>query len=357
MRIIIVGELNCDLFYRNEFFKTLEDRVAKLVADRLSIGNAPDEVELKAIIHEAIASLPKKNPSEAFVKRGGNGNNSAELFGKLGLPIKFVTARGAGSEWMRDELDAIGIDTSCVFELPDMQPISTIIEDPTTTKIFTGMNLKAKMNFSSIDLDATMFSGASVVLFTPLSDKHKPLLDVVQATNEGQTIAATIEQQAAPSMPALEALLDQPADILFLNDADALTMTGAESLDDADALVEPFGRIRVYTQGSKGTIVKSSLFEDVVVPVFQVDVVDRTGAGDAFAAGFLLQCHECIEASGPFIPFIESLPAEERQSLIDRTGRFASAVAALKISTGCTPGKQDVEDFLDMHLMKENCYP
>src|SRR5271157_983341 len=105
MQIIIVGELNFDLFYRNDFFKTLEERVAKLVADRLSSGDRPDEEGLKAIVHEAIASMPKKNPSEAFVKRGGNGNNSAELFGKLGMPIRFVSARGAGSEWMRDELE------------------------------------------------------------------------------------------------------------------------------------------------------------------------------------------------------------------------------------------------------------
>jgi sugar/nucleoside kinase (ribokinase family) len=94
----------------------------------------------------------------------------------------------------------------------------------------------------------------------------------------------------APGEPGI---LDWIADALphvdyFLpNDEQLLGLTGASSLEDAarELLKRGVGCVAA-TCGSQGALVVSE--EEVIdVPAFAVEVVDTTGCGDAFSAGFL----------------------------------------------------------------------
>jgi sugar/nucleoside kinase (ribokinase family) len=84
---------------------------------------------------------------------------------------------------------------------------------------------------------------------------------------------------------ALGALLDD-VDILFGNEEEVTAMTGAE-LDQAMAELAHRCQIVVVTRGAKGSLVVANN-SVVEVAAHEVDaVVDTTGAGDLFAAGFL----------------------------------------------------------------------
>jgi sugar/nucleoside kinase (ribokinase family) len=84
---------------------------------------------------------------------------------------------------------------------------------------------------------------------------------------------------------ALGALLHD-VDILFGNEEEVTAMTGAD-LDSAIAELAHSCDLVVVTRGSKGSLVASK-GRVVEVPAHDVDVVvDTTGAGDLFAAGFL----------------------------------------------------------------------
>ena len=76
-------------------------------------------------------------------------------------------------------------------------------------------------------------------------------------------------------------------DLLFANEDEALQLTGAADLDRAIAELSPTVRTLVLTRGAAGALA----FEAGVrtdVPAMSVPVVvDTTGAGDLFAAGFL----------------------------------------------------------------------
>ena len=77
------------------------------------------------------------------------------------------------------------------------------------------------------------------------------------------------------------------ADYLLPNDEQVLGFTGASSLaEGARALVEQGVGCVAVTQGSKGALVVTA-DEMIEVPAYDVDVVDTTGCGDAFSAGFL----------------------------------------------------------------------
>ena len=76
-------------------------------------------------------------------------------------------------------------------------------------------------------------------------------------------------------------------DYLLPNDEQVLGFTGSTSLvEGAQALVAAGVGCVAVTQGAKGALVVTA-DEVIEVPAYVVDVVDTTGCGDAFSAGFL----------------------------------------------------------------------
>ncbi len=84
----------------------------------------------------------------------------------------------------------------------------------------------------------------------------------------------------------LDLLLDD-VDVLFGNEEEVLRLFGSSSFDEAVEAAEETGLLVVITRGAKGSVVLTAS-GPVEVPAAPVDqVVDTTGAGDLFAAGFL----------------------------------------------------------------------
>ena len=82
-------------------------------------------------------------------------------------------------------------------------------------------------------------------------------------------------------------LLDDHIDILFANESEARSLTLTDSFDDACAALVGRASVVVITRSEAGAV---ALTVDgvVSVPAVPVEVVATTGAGDAFAAGFLV---------------------------------------------------------------------
>ncbi len=71
------------------------------------------------------------------------------------------------------------------------------------------------------------------------------------------------------------------------NDEQVLGLTGASSLAaGAAALLELGTRCVAVTRGAEGALVVKP-DETIEVPAYDVEVIDTTGCGDAFSAGFL----------------------------------------------------------------------
>jgi sugar/nucleoside kinase (ribokinase family) len=76
-------------------------------------------------------------------------------------------------------------------------------------------------------------------------------------------------------------------DILFANEAEIATLSGIENFDEAVAWAAPQVPTLVVTRGEHGAVAMQGA-ERASVPAEPVaKVVDTTGAGDLFAAGFL----------------------------------------------------------------------
>jgi sugar/nucleoside kinase (ribokinase family) len=78
-------------------------------------------------------------------------------------------------------------------------------------------------------------------------------------------------------------------DVFLPNDEQVLGFTGADSLEaGCRALIERGVGMVAATCGAEGALLVEGGRDAIRVPAFAVDVVDTTGCGDAFSAGFVV---------------------------------------------------------------------
>ena len=91
---------------------------------------------------------------------------------------------------------------------------------------------------------------------------------------------------AAANQKEMMDFVENHADIVLANEAEVMALLDVPDFGSALAIWQQMGKTVVITQGSKGAVVVSggSIY---TIPSQASQVVDTTGAGDSFAAGFL----------------------------------------------------------------------
>jgi len=76
-------------------------------------------------------------------------------------------------------------------------------------------------------------------------------------------------------------------DVLLLNEEESIYLTGSVDIERALDYLLDFSQVVVIKRGSAGAIAKARGFDSISVAAVATTVVDTTGAGDSFAAGFI----------------------------------------------------------------------
>lgn len=371
-KILVVGELHQDLFYKTNAFTELADELTKDLENNIQELNKNSEntkEKLRKIIINTMLRTSKKYGCDTYVKRGGNGNNSATILARFGVNVGLVTVVGQGSDWMFPEIQALGIDTSTIFKKADPTPISTIIEDPEITKIFIANNLKKAMNFEGIEFPNHLFNNVFLIFITPMDYKYKHILEV--AYHAEILTAFTLELQKIDNFNALKSCVTIKTEFLFCNLDDAIKACASQlkdpiesfetfqlkelsrnyndielayqtyKVEKIDLILRAFANVRIYTLGKYGSWVKfGSMLEERTIHqgVLDVKVKNRTGAGDTFAAGFIAKLTENLGS----IEEYRKKTIGEREWLFKVCLLYATGASALKVSTGESPDKEDI---------------
>jgi sugar/nucleoside kinase (ribokinase family) len=76
-------------------------------------------------------------------------------------------------------------------------------------------------------------------------------------------------------------------DAIFLNEEESIYITGSVDIEKAFNYLHDFAELVVIKRGSAGAIAKVRGFDSISVAAIADSIVDTTGAGDSFAAGFI----------------------------------------------------------------------
>jgi ribokinase len=228
---------------------------------------------------------------------GGKGSNQAVAAARAGAPVSFISKLGRdlfgdlARKTYRDE----GIDTTYLLETDSPTGAALIVVHAQRGENSIVVVPGACFELSPEEVaQARELIARSPVFVTQL---ELALPTVEFGLELAHSLGVPTILNPAPGR-ALPASIFQNCDYITPNETEAEIITGIHvaSLADAeraaDALLARGARNAVITLGAQGVLVKNRTLNEHV-PAFRVgDVVDTTGAGDAFNGGFAVALAE-----------------------------------------------------------------
>jgi sugar/nucleoside kinase (ribokinase family) len=225
---------------------------------------------------------------------GGVGLNAAMALARLGCPARLVSS--VGNDWFADfvlgRAAREGIDVSQVQRSSSvMTGLMFITISPNGQRTFFGSRgacaeLSVTEHLGSWLDEVTALEIAGYAFLTPSSSECAGQL-IAQARARGIWVAVDVGTGPSREIPGKIMQVTREVDTVFANATEAEALTGQPTAEGAFAALEQAGaREIVLKLGGEGCLVREN-GELCGVPPFRVEVVDTTGAGDAFTAGFL----------------------------------------------------------------------
>ncbi|MGH3362075.1 MAG: carbohydrate kinase family protein [Nocardioides sp.] len=224
----------------------------------------------------------------------GTAGGTAVVLARLGAEVRSFGAVGADpiAASLLAMLAAEGVDTSGLVRKEDQQTSSSVIPVRPNGDRPAWHCIGANGAFGLDDLALSDLDGITHLhLGGPefLGGEAAGKL-LAHARSIGATTSVDVLAPGDPDLLAWIADALPHTDFLLPNDEQVLGFTGASSLaEGARVLVGAGVGCVAATAGARGAIVVTAteVLEVLEVPAYAVDVVDTTGCGDAFSAGFL----------------------------------------------------------------------
>src|SRR5271155_4472841 len=155
--------------------------------------------------------------------------------------------------------------------------------------------LGAAQDLTPADIDAAQIAASKMVylegyLWDPKSAKEAFVKASTIAHEAGREVALTLSDSFCVDRyrgEFLNLVRDGTVDVIFANEAELHSLYQTSDFDTALQQLRGDAKLGVVTRSEKGCVV-ASRDGVIAVPAFPIDrIVDTTGAGDLFAAGFL----------------------------------------------------------------------
>lgn len=232
-------------------------------------------------------------PSKVSMHGGGGAANTASWLATKGNEVFFVGRTGddAAADSIIQELDRWkiehnsirkpGLSTGIVVVIVDSSGERTMFPDSGANSGLGVTDLPELKNF-----DAAYLSGYS--LFNVNSTEG--VLEIIRELKEaGIPIFFDPASVGTITHFGKSAAVDHLSkmDVLLLNEEEALFLSGQGECQQALETLLKFSPVVVIKRGALGAMAKTRISSSIEVSTIEVEPVDTTGAGDAFAAGFI----------------------------------------------------------------------
>jgi len=277
MKVLGIGNAIVDVICKVEERFLSENNLAK------STMKLVDETEFKKL-------LSNLNIEETIA--GGSVANSIVGLSQLGNPVSFIGK--VNNDKLGDKYEKSLINEKvkyCYQKKEETIPTGTcliLITPDSERTMCTFLGIAGKINDKDIDENAVKNSEL-ILLEGYLWDEGEPKTAFNKAINISKKTAISLSDQFCVDRhkKSFLDLVNNKLDITFANEQEILSLIDAKSFDDVISFSKQIGKLVVITRSEKGSLAiqKNEVIE--YDSQKNLKIVDLTGAGDLFAAGFL----------------------------------------------------------------------
>lgn len=221
---------------------------------------------------------------------GGSAANTIYGLAKLGLKTGFLGAVGDDEDGRTiiEDLRKVGVDTSQIKVKSRVRTgtVLSLINRSGARALYVAPGANSLLGWEDLNTD---YAGqARLVHLSPFADELQLELQKALVAQLPVTVKVSFAPGALYAERGLEALrpIIRRVHVIFINREEIRLLTGRGIEEGAKELRKLGCRIVAVTLGEEGSYVASEEGALRVEPV-KAKVIDTTGAGDAFAVGFL----------------------------------------------------------------------
>ncbi len=230
---------------------------------------------------------------EAFARNyhreiGGGAANTACALGRLGRSVNLIGAIGASdSEWFEERLLEFGVASDGICRTNGSTGVTASVSLRNDRSFFTfvGENQKLMELLCSVAVINSLKQARHVHFALPLDHGlAKTLLPLLRSAGCTTSLDVGFQPEWLSSAATLNTC--RATDYFLPNEREALLLSGGDTADYLAFARQQGLPAPLIKLGSRGAAMQvNGVLYEVASPL--VDVVDTTGAGDAFDAGFI----------------------------------------------------------------------
>jgi sugar/nucleoside kinase (ribokinase family) len=246
--------------------------------------------DVVASIHSPVA-WDSDTPANIQTFGGGSAANVAAWLATTGARVVFVARRGDDPLGRTAEADLSQAGVDCRFVVDPGRPTGTcvVVSDGSARSMFPDRGANA--GWRAADIPTDIHAAITHVSGYPLlSEEWRPLAAALSAARaSGSAVSVDPSSAALIHEVGPEEFLRRigPLDLIKPNRDEALALTGLADPEAAGAQLLKVADKVVVTLDRDGALLLDRAGTRMHAPPPQVEVVDTTGAGDAFTAGLL----------------------------------------------------------------------
>jgi sugar/nucleoside kinase (ribokinase family) len=229
-------------------------------------------------------------------RSGGSAGNTAAVIAGLGGRVAYIgkVADDQLGEVFTHDIRAIGVTydtTPLKGGLPTARSLIFVTPDAQRT-MQTYLGATTQLGVEDVNMDYITSSKVLYLegyLWDQPRAKNAMREAATKAHQAGVKVSLTLSDAfcVARFRDEFLELAEKHVDILFANESEILSLYQVERFDDALQRVRKHCEIAALTRSEKGSVVVNGDEVHVIDAEKGVKVVDTTGAGDAYAGGFL----------------------------------------------------------------------
>lgn len=288
--------------------------------------------------------------SEGFLKKfGGAPGNTASGLAKLGVPVSFIGKVGNDpfGKFLKTELDCYGVDTNgLVISKTDRTTLAFVSLTKSGERDFffyKGAHDTIQPSEVSLPPNTSIFHFGSL---TQISVNANKTTEKLMNDAKKQHAIISYDPNVRESLwgdldRARLIILDtaKKVNILKVNEIEAQLLSGeADVPKAAKKMYTDNLDILIITHGEKGCYYKTARYEGAI-PAIKVDVVDTTGAGDAFNAGFIFGLYKTKKRAS-------ELSKTDLETILKRAVVIGSLTTTKKGAVTAFPTEKEIAIFI-----------